>query len=147
MSFPANAVPLRWPSGPLEIARAKDLTAQRRQTLERWHDPAALELLDGARVDCIVLSWAAGLPEDTAQQRTAAPLVEAARRRGVSVVGWVEPGADPRAALQSAQSAGLAAVALENFRGRADLPVISYGARSAAPWDSESPVLAVTGNV
>jgi len=57
---------MRWPSGPLEIVRrAKGLTAQARQTLERRHEPAALDMLDGTSVDCIVLSWAAGSSEDT----------------------------------------------------------------------------------
>jgi hypothetical protein len=50
---------MRWPSGPLEIVRrAKGLTAQARQTLEWRHEPAGLDMLDGAPVDCIVLSWA-----------------------------------------------------------------------------------------
>jgi hypothetical protein len=137
---------MRWPSGPLDIARVKDLAARDRQTLERWHDPATLELLEGTPVDFIVLSWAAGLPEDAAQQRSAPPLIEAARQRGISVVGWVS-GGDLRAAIATAKAAGLAAVAVEDFRGSADLPVISYGKRTGVPWNSASPILAVTGNL
>lgn len=147
MSLPPNAVPMRWPGGPLEIARrAKDLTPQARQTLERWHDPASLSLLDGSPVDCIVLSWAAGLPEDAEQQRSAGPLIEAARKRGVPVVGWVD-GGDARAAIAAAATAGLTAVAARNFSGEAGLPVIPYGDRAKAPWDSRSPVVAITDNV
>jgi hypothetical protein len=93
-----DAVPMRWPSGPLEIARreAKEkLTPQARQTLERWHDPVALNILNETPVDCLILSWAAGLPDDARQQQTAALLVDAARNRGLAVVGWVDGTAFP----------------------------------------------------
>jgi hypothetical protein len=93
-----EAVPLRWPSGPIEITHREKqgtLTPQARQILERWHNPAALDILKGTPVDCLVLSWAAGFPEDARQQKTAAPLLEAARQRGLAVVGWVEGRAVP----------------------------------------------------
>ena len=145
-----NAVPLRWPSGPLEIARrekAEGFSARIRQTLERWHEPAALGMLDGTSIDCIVLSWAAGLPADAEQQRTAAPLVEAARRRNLAVVGWVDGPADHQAALAAAKAAGLAAVAVRDFKGNADVPVIAWGERGGEPWDSAAPAVAIAGNV
>ena len=88
-----NAVPMRWPSGPLEIARrekSEGFGPRVRQALERWHEPAALDVLQDTPIDCLVVTWAAGLPADAEQWRTAAPLVEAARRRNVAVVGWVD---------------------------------------------------------
>ena len=145
-----DLVPIRWPSGPLEIARReKDegFGARARQTLERWHEPAALDMLKNTPVDCVVLSWAAGLPADAAQWRTVAPLVEAARRRDLAVIGWVEGAADHRPALAAAKSAGLSAVALRNFKGGADLPVLAWSERGDVPWDSPAPLVAIAGNV
>ena len=145
-----NAVPMRWPSGPLEIARrekSEGFTASARQALERWHEPAALEILEGTPVDCLVLTWAAGLPADADQWRTAAPLVEAARRRNLAVIGWIEAAADHAPALAAAKSAGLAAVAMPDFKGAADLPVLAWSNRAGVPWDSTAPAVAVTENV
>ncbi len=145
-----NAVPLRWPSGPLEIARrekGEGYNSQIRQTLERWHDPAALEFLKGTAIDCIVISWAAGLPADAEQQRSAAPLVDAARNRGLAVVGWVDGTADHTAAIAAAEAAGLTAVAIRGWRGTADFPVIAWSQREDVPWDSSAPIVATGGNV
>lgn len=44
----------------------------------------------GTPVNCLVISWAAELPEDAQQQNTAGPLLAEANRRKLSVVGWVE---------------------------------------------------------
>jgi hypothetical protein len=150
MPFSHSTVPLRWQSGPLEIARqskAEGFSQTARQTLERWHDPATLAFLKGSPVDCLVISWAGGLPQDAEQQRTAAALISEARRRSLAVVGWVEGKVDSAAAIASAKSAGLDAVALEGFGGRSDFPVIAWGERAKAPWDAPSAVIAVTDNV
>jgi len=74
-------------------------------------------------------------------------MVEAARRKGLAVIGWVEGNADRDAAIAAAQSTGLAAVALEGFTGRSNLPVIPWGPRAKAPWESTAAVLPVTENV
>jgi hypothetical protein len=145
-----NAVPMRWPSGPLEIARrqkAEGFPPRVRQALERWHEPAALEILEDTPIDCLVLTWAAGLPADEEQWRTAAPLVEAARRRNLSVVGWVEDAADRGQAIAAAKTAGLDAVAIHGFKGTADLPVIACCGQQDVPWDSAAPAVAIGGNV
>jgi len=145
-----DAVPMRWPSGPLEIARRETkekLASETRQTLGRWHHPAALDILQDSPVDCLVLSWAAGLPQDAVQQQTAAPLIEAARERGLAVVGWVDDTGDPRAAITAAKAAGLSAVAVRNFKGGADIPVITWGNRAGVPWESTAPVLPILDNV
>jgi len=60
-----KAVPMRWASGPLEIAlrgKTDGFTPQHKQTLERFHDPGSLDILKDSPIDCLVLSWAAGLP-------------------------------------------------------------------------------------
>ena len=145
-----NVVPLHWPSGPIEIARrekTEGFNTLIRRTLERWHEPAALEIAKDTPVDCIVMSWAAGLPVDAEQQRTAGPLLEAARRRNLAVVGWVDGTADHHAAIAAASKAGLAAVAIRGFKGSADLPVIAWSERANVPWDLAAPAVAITGNV
>jgi hypothetical protein len=141
---------MRWVSGPLEIARrgkTDGFTPQHKQTLERFHDPASLDILKDSPIDCLALSWAAGLPEDAAQQKSAAPLVAAARQRNLAVVGWVEGAADHAAAIASARAAGLAAVAIQDFKGQTDFPVIPWGERDKMPWDAPGPLLAASGNV
>src|ERR1039458_9506195 len=146
----SNSVPMRWPGGPLEIAlRAKTqgFTAQERQVLEYWHTPSALDIIQGSPVNCLVVSWASDLAEDAEQQRTLRPLVDAARQRKLDVVGWVEGKGDKNAAIAAAQSAGLTAVAIEGFSGKSDFPVIPWGDRAHAPWDTTAPVLPITGNV
>ncbi len=145
-----NIVPLRWPSGPLEIARREKsagFDAQARQTLERWHDPAALEFLKGTAIDCIVISWAAGLAADAEQQRTAAPLIEAAKRLNLAVVGWGEGTADHNTAIAAAQAAGLTAVAIHGLRGKPEYPVIAWSERTDVPWDSTAPAVAIGDGV
>ena len=141
---------MRWPSGPLEIAKrqkTEGFTPQARQTLEYWHTPPALDILQGTPVDCLVVSWAAGLAEDAEQQRTIRPLVDAARQRNLAVLGWVDGQSDGKAAIAAAQAAGLTAVAVQGFSGKSEFPVIPWGDRAHAPWDTTAPVLPVTDNV
>jgi hypothetical protein len=150
MALLENAIPFRWIGGPLEVARrarSKGFTPQIRQALERFHDPASLAILKDSPINCLVLSWAGGLPEDGTQQKSAAGLIEAAHKRNLAVVGWVEGSANHEAAIASARSAGLAAVAIRDFRGRPDYPVIAWGERASMPWDAAGPVLAVSDNV
>ncbi len=150
MPLTSNSIPMRWPGGPLEIARrqkADGFTPEARRNLERWHEPATLDFLTGSPISCLVVSWAAGLPEDTQQQKTMAPLIEAARKQKLEVVGWVEGAADHNAAIASARSAGLSAVAVRDYKGKLDPIVIPSGGRASPPWDSGAPVLPVTDNV
>lgn len=145
-----NLIPMRWPSGPLEVAKrqkTEGLTPQARQALEYWHTPPALDILQGSPVNCLVVSWAAGLAEDAEQQRTIRPLADAARQRNLAVVGWVDGQSDGKAAIAAAQAAGLAAVAVQGFTGKSEFPVIPWGDRAHAPWDTTAPVLPVTDNV
>jgi len=145
-----HAIPIRWAGGPLEIAvrgRTESLNPQARQALERFHDPASLGVLEGSPIDCLVVSWAGGLPEDAAQQKSMAPLLEAAGKRNLAVVGWVAGAADPNAAIAAAKSAGLAGLAIQGFKGQSDFPVILCCERAAVAWDSTAPALAVMDNV
>src|ERR1017187_84265 len=135
----SNVVPMRWASGPLEIGRrgkADGFTLQKKETLERFHDPASLDILKNSPIDCLVLSWAAGLPEDAVQQKSAQPLIAAARQRNLAVVGWVEGAVDRQAVITAARSAGLTAVAIQDFSGQTDFPVVPWGDRARMPWDA-----------
>ncbi len=139
-----------WPSGPLEVAKRqkeKGFTPETKQILERWQEPAALDILKDTPINCLVLNWAAGLPEDQQQWKTAGPLVGAALQRNLAVIGWVEDSADAAAAIGAAKSAGLAALAIKGFKGSTDFTVIPWSERATANWDAKAPVLPVTDNV
>jgi hypothetical protein len=112
-----DVVPLRWPCGPLEIERGRrseGFTADDEAALRSWTQPGSLELLSGSAVNGLVVPWAAGSPGDAAHQAAISPLLAAARRRGLSLVGWVDDGADLRKAREAARAAGLDALATES---------------------------------
>lgn len=87
MNLDPTWVPMNWPCGPLESARrsrSKNVSAELKQTLDAWARPAALELLKGTPVNCLLLEWADGVPEDSTQPQALKPLLEAAAGRGSS---------------------------------------------------------------
>lgn len=150
MNLTPHEIPVLWPSGPLAVAKrqaSEGFTPEIKTTIERWHEPKSLDILRGSPVTCLVLPWAAGLPEDQPQWSTAAPLVQAAAQRNLKVIGWIEEKADVKLAAEAAKTAGLAAVAARNFQGSAAVPVVPWAERSHAPWDTQSPVLLATENV
>jgi hypothetical protein len=107
-------VPMRWPCGPLDIEagkRREGFTTREAETLQAWAEPAALDLLAGTPVSCLVVTWADGSAGDEGHQRAVSPLVAAARGRGLAVVGWVGEKADLRRAAGAARAAGLDALA------------------------------------
>jgi hypothetical protein len=122
-------VPMRWPGGPLEMEerRREDAPAEEIEALQWWAAPTALEVLEGAPVNCLVVTWAGGTDGDAAYQRSLAPLVAAARQRGLSLVGWVAAEADLRRAAASAESAGLEALATESAEPLDGFEVLRFG--------------------
>ena len=150
MDLDPKWVPMKWPSGPLEWARrnkAKSAGAELKETLEAWSQPAALDLLKGTPVNCLVVEWAEGAPEDSAQQLALKPLVEAGQRRGISFVGKVAVGEGTAAAVASAREAGLSAVMLAEPHAHAfDLPVIAQFPRDKMAWESATHIFSSTGN-
>ena len=141
-------IPMRWPCGPLEIERARrrdGFTPDEAEALGEWARPDALARLSGTPLDCLVLSWADGSPLDADQQRALAPLVAAARARGVALVGWVA-GGDLRAAAASAEAARLDAVATESEAADEGRLVLRFRGRSLAERGA-SDFLAVSGLV
>jgi len=125
-------VPMRWPCGPLEIARGKGregFTAREADALQEWADPRSLELVASSPVNCLVVTWAEGSARDEGHQRALAPLINAARRRGLSIVGWVASVADLRRAASTAQASGLETIATESSESVPGLDVLRFRER------------------
>jgi len=131
---------MKWPSGPLEIgrrARAQTLTAEVKQLLLDWHAPRALEILRGSPVNCLIVNWASGAPEDEEQQRTLAALIQAGRSLGISFVGAFSGKAVQPATLEAGRKAGLAAALVEGAPpDPSPLLAIPSWPRSKIPWDA-----------
>ncbi len=74
-----QTTPMRWMAGPLDIARRqkeKSFTPEIAETIRQWLDPSLLALVQGTPVNCLVVSWASGLPADAEQQQALKPLLE-----------------------------------------------------------------------
>ena len=115
---PANWVPMHWPCGLLEIQRREKLntlTREAKDTLHTWQDPALLTLLQGTPINCLIVPWASGLPQEALHQQNLRPLVKACQEGGIEVVGLVEEAADKVAAAVAAKEVGLSALAMEQF--------------------------------
>jgi hypothetical protein len=138
---------MRWAAGPLDIARrrkGKDFTPEIAEVLRKWQDPAQLALVQGTGINCLVISWAAGGPEDAEQQQALKPLLEAGRRTGLDFVGLVEGAADQAAAIAAARAAGLSGVAMEVVPpGDSGIPVIAWAKSGTTLWGANSPILGV----
>jgi hypothetical protein len=149
MNLDPNWIPMNWPCGPLEWARrskAAHVAEQLKETLHAWAQPAALGLLEGTPVNCLIVPWAAGVTEDSAQQQALQQLVEAGRRRGLSFVGKIA-GAGVAASAASARATGLSAVMLAEPAGQSlDLPVVVQCPRDKVAWPPASPIFCATDN-
>jgi hypothetical protein len=132
---PGRWVPMRWPCGPLAIEQGQTragFTAREKDVLSAWTKPESLAILAGTPIDCLVVPWADGGAGDAAQQAALAPLLAAARERGLAVVGWVA-GPDLRPAALAAHAAGLAALATESEAAVDGIDVLRFRKRSLAP--------------
>ena len=147
MALNAESVPMRWPAGPLDIARrekAKGFTAETAEVLRRWLDPASLAVLQNTPVNVLVVSWAGGVPADADQQQALKPLIEKGRQAGLGFVGRIEGDAYKPGAIAAAQAAGLAAVAMEGDPpAGAALPVIPWNKAAQVRGTANSPVLGI----
>ena len=113
MSSVTNWIPMKWPCGPLEVAlrqRQGTLSDELRQSLQSWLQPSTLEIVEKTPVNCLVIRWAAGLPQDEEQQKSLKPLLEKGKERGLHFVGVIEGAADKQGALKNAADAGLSAI-------------------------------------
>jgi hypothetical protein len=146
-----QTTPMRWMAGPLDIARRqkeKSFTPEIAETIRQWLDPSLLALVQGTPVNCLVVSWASGLPADAEQQQALKPLLEKGRQAGLDFVGLIEASADKPAAIAAARAAGLSAVAMETVPpGDAGIPVIAWAKSGEALWSANSPILGVADGI
>jgi len=151
MSLNANWVPMKWPCGPIEIARlekSKSEDSDVRKTVDGWTQPAALKMLKGTPVNCLVVDWASGTADDAAQQEALRPLIAAGRQMGLSYVGKVAGHDNLAATVTAGRAAGLEAVLLDTPASHAlDLPVIATFARDNVDWSLTTDIFTATGNV
>lgn len=91
-----------------------------RDALEQWYDPATLGLLDGAPVNCLLLTLSGGL-DPQIEKRQLQLVKEYARRaheRGIAALGLVYPGADPDVVVAAVRGAQLEGAVLDGeFQG------------------------------
>ena len=151
MNLDSKWVPMKWPCGPLEIARrnkSQSINADLKETLEAWGQPSTLELLKGTPINCLIVDWAYGEPEDSAQQQALKPLLETGRRLGISFVGKVAAKEGSGAAVAAARAAGLSAVMLGDTSGQSfDLPAILQFPRDKVAWETASTIFSSSENV
>lgn len=148
MALDAESVPMRWPAGPLDIARRekeKGFSAETAAVLRQWQDPASLAVVQGSPVNCLMVSWASGLPADDAQQQALKPLIEKGKQAGLGFVGLIEGEANKPAALAAAQAAGLSAVAMDGAPpASAGGPVIPWNKSAQTRGADNSPILGIS---
>ena len=146
MALNAETIPMRWPAGPLDIARGektKGFTADTAEVLRKWQDPASLAIVEGTPVNCLVVSWSA----DAGQQQALKPLIDKGKQAGLDFVGLIEGEANKPAAVAAAQSAGLAAVAMDgDAPANAGIPVIPWN-KGAQLRAASFPILGIADGV
>jgi hypothetical protein len=148
------------------LNKSPSVNAELKEALAAWGLPAALELLKGTPINCLIVNWASGESEDSVQQQALWPLIEAGRRMDISFVGKITVKDGLEAAVAAGRAAGLSAVMLENApgnsplwkepalraakgggQGMVDLPVILQSPRDKVVWEATSPVFSSTDNV
>jgi hypothetical protein len=126
---------MRWPCGPLALAREQTragTTARDLAALRRFSEPASLDVLKGRPVSALVVPWAEGDAADADQPTALGSLVAAARSRGLAVVGHVGDKADLRRAAGAASAAGLDAIVTESDRPVEGVPALRFRPRGVA---------------
>jgi hypothetical protein len=114
---PDRWVPVRWLGGPLEVERrvkSKSEPAER-EALEKWYDPATLDLLKDSPVNCLLVTWSASASEEILrrQHELVKSYAAEAHRRGLSVLGLIYTGAGAAQAAKAAAEASLDGVVFE----------------------------------
>ena len=148
MPIPTDWVPMYWPCGPLEAAlkeKEKGFDSRAKDLLARWSEPSTLAVVKDTPVNCLVVRWAAGLPQDAAQQQALSGWIRAAHAAGLTVVGVVAAAAEKGKAVAAAEAAGFAALAVEGDAPRSSLPIIPLAEEGKAQWRSASPLLVLDG--
>jgi len=149
MSLNPKWVPMKWPCGPIAVARLNDENggdAELRECAAAWARPAALDLLTGTPVNCLIVEWAAGAAGDSAQQQSLRALIAAGRQKGISFVGKVST--TDQVAISAGAAAGLEAVILSQPETSSSaLPQISLLPSDQIDWGLATPIFIAGGNV
>jgi hypothetical protein len=113
-------IPARWEGGPMEAARrANDQRFVEDNSLRRvisgWYAPSTLDLLSGTPINCLLVTFSAGLATDLEahQQELVKRYGELARQRRISVLGLVYPGGDAAKIATAAVDTGLDGLVLD----------------------------------
>ena len=142
MAIGTQTIPMRWLAGSLDIARRqkdKAFTPELADVLRKWLDPSLLALVQGTPINCIVVSWASGVPADAEQQTSLKPLIDKAIQAKLDVVGLIDGPGDKAAAIAAARTAGLTAVAMEAVPAAdVGIPVVAWGSSGAALFGGKS---------
>lgn len=149
MSLNAKWVPMKWPCGPSEVARlskSKARNSEFERAAEAWAQPSALHLLKDSPVNCLIVDWASGAAEDSAQQLALRPLIHAGRSLGLSFVGKISAKENLEAFVAAGRTAGLEAVILESSVDHPlELPVILQSLNDSIRWDTTTAIFSATG--
>jgi hypothetical protein len=102
-------IPIRWPGGPhLQPGKSESDPARR-----FWLQPEALDLLRNTPFNCLIVDWAATRPASAQLQ----PFAEAARRRGLHLVGAIDDAVPEPADEAAAHTAGLDGLVAPQVKG------------------------------
>jgi len=153
---PGRWVPARWDGGPLELtrrAKGQTPTADARQALAKWYDPATLGLLQGTPINCLLVTFSIGAASEAEHQQhqLVKDYARLARTRGIVVLGIVYPGADPEAVGAAAREAQLDGLVMDGefpagFAGKLGTTLVIPIERAAATLrTSKAPLLAIEG--
>ncbi len=151
MTLNPKWIPIKWPCGPFERARLNEFNngdVELQEMVQAWTQPAALQLLQGTPVNCLIVEWALGTSADAAQQQALKPLIHAGRQLGLSFVGKVSAVENLPAVVSAGREAGLEAVILNGSANHAlDLPVLAQFPNDHINWDVTTPTFSATGNI
>ena len=155
-STPQSWVVAQWLGGPAEVAwrtKAGNLPADAaaREALAHWYDQSTLALVDGTPINCLVLTWSAGVDAgiERQQQEIVGGYAKLAHARGLAVLGLVRAGADPAIFAAPAAAAGLDGLVMEGGDPQAaHLPVVvPLGVKPGPLRVAPAPVVAVRGSL
>jgi len=153
---PARWVPARWDGGPLEVARRSKADNRVREVLANWYEPSTLDLLENTPINCLLVTFSIGAPAEAeaAQHQVVKEYAQAARKRGIAVLGVIYAGASASSVAAAAVDAQLDGLVLDG-EFPADFPtdlarqypglVVPIARDASSVRTSSAPLLAVQG--
>jgi len=116
-------VPVRWPGGPLEVARRaalKPVSPELAAALRNWYQPRSLDRLRHTPLNCILVTWSGGdAAMEREQQRILRDYSCEAHRRDITVMALVTSSPTARG-VADAVAAGLDGFVVDGEAASAD---------------------------